>query len=93
AKSRNRLRPQDTEKIVAAYKNFESIDKYARRVTYDEIRKNEFNLNVPRYVDRFAEDEEVDVWAAQKEIEDLEAQLVEARTEMKRYLEELGLSA
>jgi type I restriction enzyme M protein len=92
AKTRNKLRPQDIEKIVETYKNFDSIEKYARRVSYDEIRGNDFNLNVPRYIDRFAEDEEVDVQAAQKEIEDLEAQLVAARAEMKRYLEELGLS-
>ena len=91
AKNQNKLRPQDIEKIVATYKNFESVEKYARRATYDEIRENDFNLNIPRYVDTFAEDEEVDVQAAQKEIEDLEAQLVEARAEMKRYLKELGL--
>jgi type I restriction enzyme M protein len=91
AKSRNRLRPQDIEKIVAAYKNFESVEKYARRATYEEIRENDFNLNVPRYVDTFEDAEEVDVQAAQKEIEELEAQLAEARAEMKKYLKELGL--
>ncbi|MGH9755370.1 MAG: type I restriction-modification system subunit M [Blastocatellia bacterium] len=91
AKNQNKLRPQDIEKIVATYKNFESAEKYARRVTYEEIRENDFNLNVPRYVDMFGEDEEVDVQAAQKEIEELEAQLAAARAEMKRYLKELGL--
>jgi type I restriction enzyme M protein len=48
-------------------------------------------LNVLRYVDTVGEDEEVDVQEAQKEIEELEAQLAEARAEMKRYLRELGL--
>ena len=91
AKNQNKLRPQDIEKIVATYKNFESVEKYARRATYEEIRENDFNLNVPRYVDTFGEDEEVDVQAAQKEIDELEAQLAEARAEMKRYLRELGL--
>jgi type I restriction enzyme M protein len=91
AKNQNKLRPQDVEKITATYKNFESVEKYARRVTYEEIRENDFNLNVPRYVDTFEEDEEVDVQAAQKEIDELEAQLAEARAEMKRYLRELGL--
>jgi type I restriction enzyme M protein len=76
---------------VTTYKNFESVEKYARRATYEEIRENDFNLNIPRYVDTFEEDGEVDIQAAQKEIEDLEAQLVEARAEMKRYLKELGL--
>jgi type I restriction enzyme M protein len=91
AKNQNKLRPQDVEKIAATYKNFESVEKYARRVTYEEIRENDFNLNVPRYVDTFGEDEEVDVQGAQKEIDVLEAQLAEARAEMKRYLRELGL--
>jgi len=91
AKNQNKLRPQDIEKIAAAYKNFESVEKYARRATYEEIKENDFNLNVPRYVDTLGEDEEVDVQAAQKEIEELEAQLAEARAEMKRLLKELGL--
>jgi type I restriction enzyme M protein len=91
AKNRNKLRPQDIDKIVAAYKNFEPIEKYARRVTYDEIRENDFTLIVPRYVDSSAEDEDVDVLEAQKEIEGLEAQLAEARAEMKRHMKELGL--
>jgi type I restriction enzyme M protein len=91
AKSQNKLRPKDIEKIAATYKNFESVEKYACRATYEEIRENDFNLNVPRYVDTVEEDEEVDVQAAQKEIEELEAQLAEARAEMKRHLRELGL--
>jgi type I restriction enzyme M protein len=91
AKNQNKLRPQDIEKIAATYKNFESIEKYACRATYEEIKGNDFNLNVPRYVDTVGEDEEVDVQEAQKEIEELEAQLAEARAEMKRYLRELGL--
>jgi type I restriction enzyme M protein len=91
AKNQNKLRQQDIEKIVAAYKNFESVEKYARRATYEEIRENDFNLNVPRYVDTFEDNGEVDIHAAQKEIEELEEQLAEARAEMKRYLKELGL--
>src|SRR5262245_19047630 len=91
AKSQNKLRPLDIEKIAATYKHFESVEKYACQATYEEIRENDFNLNVLRYVDTVGEDEEVDVQEAQKEIEALEAQLAEARAEMKRYLRELGL--
>jgi type I restriction enzyme M protein len=91
AKNRNKLRPQDIDKIVAAYKNFDPIEKYARRVTYDEIREKAFSLNISLYVDAFAEEEDVDVEAAQKEIEDLEAQLADARAEMKLRMNELGL--
>jgi type I restriction enzyme M protein len=91
AKNRNRLRPQDIDRIVAAYRDFEPIEKYARRITYDEIREKAFTLNIPLYVDSFAENEDVDVEAAQKEIEDLEAQLAAARAEMKRRMNELEL--
>ncbi|HEX5082107.1 MAG TPA: N-6 DNA methylase, partial [Blastocatellia bacterium] len=91
AKNRNKLRPQDIDKIVAAYKNFDPIEKYARRVAYDEIREKAFTLNISLYVDAFAEEEDVDVEAAQKEIEDLEAQLADARAEMKLRMNELDL--
>ncbi|MGH9854036.1 MAG: type I restriction-modification system subunit M [Blastocatellia bacterium] len=91
ARNQSKLRPQDGEKIVATYKKFETVEKYAYRATFDEIGENDFNLNIPRYVTTFEEEEKVDVQVAQKEIEELETQLVEVRAEMKRHLEELGL--
>ncbi len=91
AKGRNRLRPRDIDKIVATYRDFESVEKYARRATQDEIMEKDFTLNIPRYIDAFEEDEEIDIWATQKEIEEIETQLAETRAEMKRYLKELGL--
>ncbi len=90
-KNQNRLRDQDIEKIVAAYQRFQSEDKYAYRATFDEIEENDFNLNIPRYVDTFEEEEEVDILAVQKEIEGLEAELVTVRKQMNEYLKELGL--
>ena len=68
-----------------------SIDKYSYLATIDEIKENEFNLNIPRYVDTFEEEEEVDIPATQKEIEGLEKELVKVRGEMDGYLKELGL--
>lgn len=91
AKNQSKLRPQDIEKIVATYNKFESVEKYSYRATFEEIKENDFNLNIPRYVDTFEEEEEIDIQAAQKEIERLEAELAEVRAEMKRYLQELGL--
>jgi len=90
-KKENKLRPQDVEKIVATYKKFETVEKYAYRATYEQIKENDFNLNIPRYVDRFEEEEEVDIRATEEEIERLEAELAEVRREIKRHLEELGL--
>jgi type I restriction enzyme M protein len=91
AKNQSKLRPRDIEKIVDAYKKFETVEKYAYRATYEQVKENDFNLNIPRYVDRFEEEEEVDIRATQNEIERLEAELAEVREEMKRHLEELGL--
>lgn len=91
AKNKSKLPPQDIEKIVAAYKTFATVEKFAYRATFEEIKENDFNLNIPRYVNTFEEEEEIDIQAAQKEIEELEAQLAAVRAEMKRHLEELGL--
>ena len=89
-KNQNRLRDQDIERIVKTYQRFETEPKYAYRATFDEIEENDFNLNIPRYVDTFEEEEEVDILAVQKEIEQLEAELTLTRREMAGYLKELG---
>jgi type I restriction enzyme M protein len=88
-KNQNRLRDQDIEKIVKTHQLFETEPKYAYRATFDEIKENDFNLNIPRYVDTFEEEEEVDILAVQKEIEQLEADLALTRKEMAGYLKEL----
>ena len=90
-KNQNYLRPQDIEKIVKTFNAFKTIDKYAYRAKFDEIKEAEFNLNIPRYVDTFEEEEEIDIAAVQKEIDGQEAELVKTRKEMGRYLKELGL--
>ncbi len=89
-KNQNKLRDADIEKIVAAFNKFKSIDKYAYRATLGEIRENEFNLNIPRYVDTFEEEAEVDINAVQAEIKSIEEQLATVRREMSKYLKELG---
>ena len=89
-KNQNKLRDEDIAKIVKTFEDFETVDKYAYRATFDEIRENDFNLNIPRYVDTFEEEEEVDIPAVMKEIEDIEAELSVTRKEMDKYLKELG---
>ncbi|MCW5970695.1 MAG: type I restriction-modification system subunit M [Blastocatellales bacterium] len=85
-KNQNRLRRQDIEKIASTHTKFETVEKYAYRATFEEIRENDFNLNIPRYVDTFEEEEEIDIQALQAEIDGLEAELAEVRAEMKRQL-------
>lgn len=89
-KKQNVLRKQDIDKIVATYENFKTIEKYSSVVNPSEVAENDFNLNIPRYVDTFEEEEPVDIVAVQKNIEELEAELVEVRAEMNKHLKELG---
>ncbi len=90
-KKQNRLREIDIRKIVATYQNFETIEKYSNVVTLNEIKENDFNLNIPRYVDTFEEEEPIDLAKVKEEINTLESELAKVRKEMKHYLEELGI--
>ena len=89
ARNQSKLRPQDIEKIVETYKKFETVEKYSHRATLEEMRENDFNLSILRYVDASEEEEEIDIRTAQEEIEGLEAGLARVRAEMARYLEEM----
>lgn len=88
--TQNKLREQDIDKIYKTFEAFKTVDKYAYRATLDEIRENDFNLNIPRYVDTFEEEQQVDIKAVQKEISEIETQLAETRRVMAGYMEELG---
>jgi type I restriction enzyme M protein len=90
-KTQNRLRDEDINKIVTTYRQRQGVDKYAYLASHDEIKENDFNLNIPRYVDTFEKEEEIDIAAVQREIEDLEMELTEVQQKMAGYLEELGL--
>ncbi len=91
AKNQNLLADEHLAKIVQTYHDFRSVDKYAYRATIAEIADNEFNLNIPRYVDTFEEEEEIDLDAVKAEILTLETQLSALRQKMDGHLKELGL--
>jgi len=61
---------------VAAQHARKDVDKYAHVASFEEIAENDFNLNIPRYVDTFEEEEEIDIDAVQKEIDQLEKELI-----------------
>jgi type I restriction-modification system DNA methylase subunit len=82
---------EDFAKIVAAYTQRETIEKYAYLAGFDEIQENDFNLNILRYVDTFEEEAEIDIGAVQAEIDGLEEELSKVKFRMVGYLEELGL--
>lgn len=87
----NRLRDEDINKIVSTFKDFAEIDKYSHKATLEEIQEADFNLNIPRYVDTFEEEEKIDIPAVQAEIVEIEAELGKVQAQMAKYLKELGL--
>jgi type I restriction enzyme M protein len=92
-KNQNRLRQTDINKIVATYQARESVDKYAYLASFEEIKDNDFNLNIPRYVDTFEEEAEIDIEALQVEISQIETELNEVKQKMAEYLMELGYAS
>lgn len=93
ARTQNRLRNEDIRRIVDTYGERQSVDKYAFRARQDEIRANDFNLNISRYVDTSEGEEFVDINAAQAEIDALDAELIGLKKKMREYLFELGYDA
>lgn len=92
-KNQNLLTAENIAKILATYRACETVDKYAYVASLDEIKENDYNLNIPRYVDTFEEEEEIDLMAVRAEREKLKAQLTELEAEMETYLRELGYGA
>jgi len=89
--NQNRLRRADIDKILAAYHARETVDKFAYRADFGEIKENDFNLNIPRYVDTFELEPPVDMAAVNTEISRLKTELAVVEEKMARYLQELGL--
>lgn len=90
-KTQNKLRSEHINKIIDTYRNRTEIEKYSHCATLEEIKENDYNLNIPRYVDTFEEEEPIDIQAVMAEIKDLEAQRAELDKEIEVYLKELGL--
>lgn len=90
-KSQNKLRPQDIDKIVTAYHAYSKVGKYSRPVSLDEIRQNDYNLNIPRYIDITEAEEQVDIQKTLKELVTLKEERAAAEAKVDKYLKELGL--
>lgn len=96
-KNQNILRDGDVAKIVETYKayktdiNYKDEPKFSHVATLAEIAENDYNLNIPRYVDTFEEEELIDIDEVKKNIENIEAELAEVQAQMAKYMEELGL--
>ncbi|SJN19010.1 Type I restriction-modification system, DNA-methyltransferase subunit M [Marinilactibacillus psychrotolerans 42ea] len=91
-KNQNKLTKENIDKIVDTYKNREDIDKYAHLAEFDEIKDNDFNLNIPRYVDTFEEEAPIDIEALSKEIVSLNKEIKQAESEFLSMLDELEIT-
>jgi type I restriction enzyme M protein len=90
-KNQNKLRETDLQKIISTAQARIPQDKYAALVPLETIAANDYNLNIPRYVDTFEAETEIDIKNIQNQIESLETTWQTQRQQMKKYLEELGL--
>lgn len=90
-KNQNKLRKEDIEKIVNIYANREEIDKYSHKASLEEIKENDFNLNIPRYVDTFEEEEPVDLDEVCDELERISKEMEEVDAEIEKYCKELSI--
>ena len=90
-KTQNKLRPEHIQKIIETYRNRTEIEKYSHCATLKEIEENDYNLNIPRYVDTFEEEEEIDIKAVMAEIKDLESKRTELDAQIEVYLKELRI--
>lgn len=90
-KNQNKLEEKHIKDILDVYDVRSDVEKFAHVASLEEIKGNDFNLNIPRYVDTFEEEELIDIEEVQGNIERIKAELVDVETQMEKYLKELGL--
>lgn len=90
-KAQNTLTDENANKIFDTFIARQDVEKFAHVATLDEIKENDYNLNITRYVDTFEEEEEIDISATIKAIDELNPQLEQLEEQMKHYLKELGI--
>ncbi|GAK96694.1 type I restriction-modification system DNA-methyltransferase subunit M [Nonlabens tegetincola] len=91
-KNQNELREQDVMEIVETYRSRTEKDKYSNVVTIQEIRDNDYNLNMPRYVDTFEDEVIIDLDAVTARLKTIDEQLAEVDEEIAGYCEELNIA-
>ncbi|HAX02660.1 MAG: type I restriction-modification system subunit M [Tenericutes bacterium GWC2_34_14] len=90
-KNQNRLRPNDLNRIIDAYEKYETLDKYSFVATLKKIEENDYNLNIPRYVDTFEEVKMIDLEEVKENIQTIKEELAQVEEKINKYLNELGL--
>ncbi|PTG10688.1 type I restriction-modification system subunit M [Staphylococcus chromogenes] len=90
-KNQNHLSDEDVEKIVNTYRNREELDKFSHNATLEEIADNDYNLNIPRYVDTFEEEAPIDLDQVQQDLANIDKEIANIEQEINGYLKELGV--
>lgn len=80
------------QKIVDAYIKRENVDKFTHIVDFAEIEENDFNLNIPRYVDTFEEEEPIDIVELSKELKNIDAEIKKAERELLAMIGQLAVT-
>jgi len=91
-KTQNMLRDEDIDKIIDTYRNRREEDKYSKRAILKEIADNDYNLNIPRYVDTFEAEESIDIDKIAGELVELDKQMLETDKTIAGFCLELGIS-
>ena len=90
-RNQNHLADKHIDKVFAAVEARQAVEKFTQLVSFDDVEENGFNLNSPRYVDTFEEEEEIDLAEVQADIDTLDKELAETRARLRQHLKELGL--
>lgn len=90
-KNQNRLTESNLQKIFETYRDRSEIEKYSHKATLQEIKENEYNLNIPRYVDTFEEEEPIDIAEVAKELKELNSNQEELQNKIASFCEELNI--
>ncbi|MEK3980630.1 type I restriction-modification system subunit M [Psychrobacillus sp. FSL K6-2836] len=90
-KNQNNLTDENVQKIIETYVSRETIEKYSYAATLDEIKENDYNLNIPRYVDTFEEEEVIDLEVVSKRLKEIDEEIAEIDVELTKYFKELGV--
>ena len=87
----DKLTPENIEKIINTYADRKTIDKYSHLANISEIKENDYNLNIPRYVDTFEPEPEIDLQAVTSEIKQLDKDMIEIDAKIAGFCDELGI--
>jgi type I restriction enzyme M protein len=93
AKNQNNLRDSDVDRIVAAYRSRAPEDRFSHRATRAEIEENDYNLNIPRYVDTFEAEAEIDLGAVAADLRGIDESMAALDATIRGFCAELGLES